>query len=78
MCIKIIISNKRHILERKCLKESKQQFDALYAPMDLNASKEQFHALAKGKNVRLNHQQIIGGKIHVYLNKSHINNLKEL
>ena len=55
---------------------SKNQFDNLYAPINLNANKQQFHALAQGKNVRLNHQQIKGGKIHVYLNKSQINHLK--
>jgi len=55
---------------------SKQQFHALYAPINLNATKEQFHALSKGKHVRLNHQQIKGGKIHVCLNKSQINHLK--
>jgi len=53
-----------------------QQFDNLYSPINLNASKQQFHALAQGKNVRLNHQQIKGGKIHVYLKKPQIDKLK--
>jgi len=56
---------------------SKQEFHSQYAPINLNATKQQFHALAQGKQVRLNHQQLKGGKIHVYLNKTQINHLKK-
>ena len=43
----------------------------------MNATKEQFHNLAKGKSVRLTHHQISGGKHHVYLTRSQVNKLKK-
>jgi len=56
---------------------TKSEFHRKYLSINLNATKEQFHNLAKGKSVRLTHHQISGGKHHVYLTRTQVNRLKK-